>query len=154
MSDHPIIATPHSVEAVEAVVQYPESVDDLTEQEYDDLSESFMEFVGATWSIGGAGIGLGFDGESGTSIEVQLGQYLVKHLDNTVTVHDTDPRIEPTLEWRTPAPIRGGHYYNDEETVRRLAEKHGTPIEQEATYPVTLAGKPYTLVGEWVEVAE
>jgi hypothetical protein len=205
MSDHPIIATPHGVEAVEAVVQYGHSHDDaralheFMPTKFDAVGPmvnygdplppqktKLVDATGGQWGVtyndGVRLVGSGqeydydwtrihkarfpmrfgsLDFPTGTGVSIlnppRPGQWLVRHLDHQVTVHDTDPRIEPTWEWRA-----GGNVWGDPRGGRAMAAasyeamvgRAPRRIQNRPTYPVTLAGKPYTLVGEWVEVED
>lgn len=118
MSDHPIIATPHSVEAVEAVLANP----------------TMQTSVGPV---------------------TLKDAWLVIHLDGERTFHDTDPRIEPTYpsgSWGVMRPGFEGVWVLDEDDARHLAQSLTNTLVHKPHYPITLDGKPYTLVGEWVEV--
>lgn len=170
MSDHPIIATLHGFEAVEAVVQYAED---------GSRALDVVKFImGGNWRTESAN-GPDGDGVIWSSMfdEASPGQWLVRHLDGSITVHDTDPRIEPTEKVHPVFP-EGWHRFSECHTMTwtvgkepkdtryctRPRDHEGScgdwfhedtlPRKRQLSYPVTLAGKPFTLVGEWVEVAD
>lgn len=119
--DKVLIRTPHGFEWVQAVVQYagdgsnPEEVADFVGVEDHQWDRTFQR----EWCSDRA--------------RVFPGQFVLKHLDNTVTVHDTDPRINPT--WTTsPLGMWGT----------------GKPARK-ATYNL---GDGWTLAGPWTDVPQ
>ena len=82
--------------------------------------------------------------------------HAVRHIGGVTTYHDTDPRIEPTYpEWRINILGNVTDYaeFDNETSARQWLKKDDT-LSRRPHYPVTLAGKSFTLVGEWVEVEE
>jgi len=200
-----IIATPHGIEAVEAVVQYGHSHDDaralreFMPSKFDPVGPlinygepfppgtivHFVDALGDEWHGRGGGVRRDGSGQEwdtpwdklperrfpmrvGTKVfpyiytpfgpapKPKPGQWLVRHHDNTVTIHDTDPRVEPTYpEWRINILGDVTDYAEfDNEASARQWLKNGDTLSHRPHYPVTIAGKPYTLVGEWVEVED
>lgn len=141
------ILTDHGVEQVEAVVQYAEDGSNV---------EAVNEFVAATRPFAPAyrARPIGAASQIG-EMPVELGQWVVRRKSGAVTVHDTDPCIELTWEWRVHMHGDPTDWLDrpDEQSARdELAPEHGDTLAHRPTFTFTINGEPWTLVGDWEEV--
>lgn len=85
---------------VTSAIKFPsaDQVNGASDERMDEIADAFHEFSGAEWSIMGEGIGLGRGGESGTFIEVQCDEWLVRDVDGNLTVLTPAPRATVTRE--------------------------------------------------------
>lgn len=112
---NPAIRTPDGFRWVSAVMQLADNHGNVHE---------VMDFLGDHLESSDAQVGLNC-----TEGTIEPGQFVVRYLDGSISLHDTDPSIKPEQKWSwgwatEDEPAMQAEFYADRESANSIAKEY------------------------------